>query len=274
MARPRAKIGKTPESFGIFSPGNYAGTDQGVDFSGSGPIPALGPGVVTDVGVTNGDIQGARDYFVVYQLTAGPFKGQHVYVAENFAPTVKVGQKLKLGQSVGQAPGNYPYIEVGFNQGGQGWSPVAALYPDPHGPKAAGDAMWKYIQGVIGLGPKVTGATGGVPGGDLPVTASAHEQSGPLRLGRERGGGIGYQDLPSAEGGSFSGPQQSGMQEGAFGSTNVDPLSLPLSPIQVNDIWQTLSSSANASPETRRLANFSYQLSQGTPSVLLPGGSM
>lgn len=151
------------KGFGIFSQANYAGTDQGVDFKGGGPIPALGSGVVTDVGKSS-IIEGGSYPYVIYRLTDGPYKDHFVYVAENFAPTVKKGTKLKLGQEVGKAVGSYPYIEVGFNKSGRGWNPVAPLNPNPHSPKAAGQTMWAYIQGVAKLHPGGGGVLGAVEG--------------------------------------------------------------------------------------------------------------
>jgi hypothetical protein len=153
------------KGFGVFTQGNYAGTDQGVDFKGAGSIPALGSGVVTDVGKSN-IIEGGSYPYLIYRLTDGPYKGHFVYVAESFVPTVKKGQKLKVGQVVGKASGTYPYIEVGFNKTGKGWNPLAPLYPNPHGAKPAGSAMWKYIQGVAKLHP------GGGGGGGLGSTLS------------------------------------------------------------------------------------------------------
>jgi hypothetical protein len=149
------------KGFGVFSDANYAGTDQGVDFKGTGPIPALGSGVVTDVGKAS-IIEGGTYPYVVYRLTSGPYKGHFVYIAENFVPTVKRGTKLKLGQEVGKAVGAYPYIEVGFNKTGRGWNPVAPLNPNPHSPKPAGEMMYSYIKGVAKLHPGtvISGAAG------------------------------------------------------------------------------------------------------------------
>lgn len=156
---PKKKTAK-PKNTGVFSQANYAGTDQGVDFRGAGPIPALASGVVTDVGRAS-IIEGQRVWYVIYRLLSGPYKGQYVYVAENFVPSVKKGQRLKAGQSVGRALGKFPYIEVGFNKTGNGWNPVASLYPNPHGAKPAGSKMWQYIQGVTGLHPGGSGGFGG-----------------------------------------------------------------------------------------------------------------
>jgi hypothetical protein len=138
-------------SWGIFSAGNYAGTDQGVDFRGSGQIPALGPATVTDVGSAH-IVEGGSYPYVVYRLNAGPYKGQYVYTAENFSPSVHKGQQVKQGQSIGRAQGKYPYIEIGFNKTPTGWNAVAPL----GGATAAGAAMKKYIYGLIGTAPPVT----------------------------------------------------------------------------------------------------------------------
>ena len=134
--------------WGVFSPSTYAGTDQGVDFTGSGPIPALAAGRVTAVR-SESIIEGGSYPVVAYQLEDGPYAGNYVYVAENFVPTVQVGQQVSPGQTVGVANGSYPYIEVGFASGPDG-SAAAPLYPDPHGPKPAGAAMWGYIQSLLG----------------------------------------------------------------------------------------------------------------------------
>jgi len=164
-----------PTGNGIFTTKNYAGTDQGVDFKGQGPIPALAAGKVTDVGKAN-IIEGGSYPYVVYQLDSGPYKGQFVYIAENFVPTVKRGQRLRPGQEVGKAVGSYPYIEIGFNKSGHGWNPVAPLNPNPHSPKAAGEKMKAYIYGVAGLNP---GGGGGILGG----VTSGLESAGSTALG-------------------------------------------------------------------------------------------
>jgi hypothetical protein len=66
--------------------------DMGADFGGSGPIYAIGDGVVTGAtGVTGGWPGGG---WITYQLTDGPAAGEVVYVAEDVRPTVVVGQKV------------------------------------------------------------------------------------------------------------------------------------------------------------------------------------
>jgi hypothetical protein len=66
--------------------------DQGVDYAAAGgsPVYALGNGIVTNLynsGWANG-------VFLVYQLTSGPAQGLYVYVAEDVAPAVSVGQQV------------------------------------------------------------------------------------------------------------------------------------------------------------------------------------
>lgn len=147
-------------SWGIFSTRDYAGVDQGVDFTGSGAIPALDAATVTYVG-SSPIIEGGTYPVVVYQLNAGPYKSHFVYVAENFTPSVKPGQHLKQGQAIGHAKGSYPYIEIGFNKTPQGWNAVAPL----GGASSAGQAMKRYIYGLVGTAPPVTIPAGGTATG-------------------------------------------------------------------------------------------------------------
>ena len=68
--------------------------DQGVDYAGrpGDPIYALGPGVVDQVFGGNSGWPGGG--WVSYRLTSGPARGQRVFVAEDVAPAVSVGQKV------------------------------------------------------------------------------------------------------------------------------------------------------------------------------------
>lgn len=162
------------QNWGIFHRNNYAGVDQGVDFSGSGDIPALGTGIVTDVGHSS-IIEGGTYPVVIYRLTSGPYKGQYVYVAENFIPKVKVGDKLSPGKSIGHAKGSYPYIEIGFNRQAQGWNPVAPLGTNPHGATSAGNQMLSFIDQLTGLQistPPTSSGGGGVAGVPSKVASS------------------------------------------------------------------------------------------------------
>ena len=59
--------------------------DQGVDYSGTGPIDALGPGRVVLVS-TDDTGWGNGNGWISYQLTAGTYAGDYVYVAEGITP--------------------------------------------------------------------------------------------------------------------------------------------------------------------------------------------
>lgn len=81
--------------------------DQGVDYTGSGPIFALGPGVIREV--HNSGWPGGT--FIAEQLTSGPDSGQYVYYAEGITPTVPIGTEVGARDVVGNINGS---IEVGW----------------------------------------------------------------------------------------------------------------------------------------------------------------
>jgi hypothetical protein len=101
----------------IYQHANFAGHDQGVDYRGTGSVPALADAVVTRVQANSG-WPGAggkgTGSIVVYKVTSGPYRGRHVYVAENITPRVKVGQRVSAGQPIAIAHGAYPYTESGW----------------------------------------------------------------------------------------------------------------------------------------------------------------
>jgi hypothetical protein len=89
--------------------------DQGVDFSGSGPVYALGDGIVTNAQSYNGGWGGG---WITYQLTDGPAQGLMVYVAEDVTPTVQVGQTVTAFTAVGTMYDGSEGIETGWAQPG------------------------------------------------------------------------------------------------------------------------------------------------------------
>jgi hypothetical protein len=89
--------------------------DEGVDYSGSGPIYALGDGIVTS---TTGNWPDGT--FISYRLTDGPAAGKIVYVAENVTPTVTVGQTVTLNTVVGMLHNASPGMEIGWAADGYG----------------------------------------------------------------------------------------------------------------------------------------------------------
>lgn len=88
---------------------------MGVDYGGSGPIYALGPGVITenDTSWAGGFGGTGRGTFIAERLTSGPLAGQYIYVAENINPVsgLHVGQRVTSGTILGNVTGG---IETGF----------------------------------------------------------------------------------------------------------------------------------------------------------------
>jgi hypothetical protein len=87
--------------------------DQGVDFSGAGPVYALGNGVVVSAIAYDAGWEGG---WVTYQLTSGADEGLVVYVAEDIRPTVQVGQQVTSSTVVGNMYEGGGGIETGWAQ--------------------------------------------------------------------------------------------------------------------------------------------------------------
>jgi len=91
--------------------------DQGVDYSGYGPIYAIGDGVVLSTG--NSGWPGGT--FISYRLSDGPAGGLVVYAAEDIYPLVSVGQSVTAGTVLGTVYEGPSGIETGWaNQSGDG----------------------------------------------------------------------------------------------------------------------------------------------------------
>jgi murein DD-endopeptidase MepM/ murein hydrolase activator NlpD len=86
--------------------------DMGVDFSGTGPIYAIGAGVVTNAEANNYGWPGGG--WITYQLTDGPAVGEVVYVAENVVPTVQAGQKVTPHTVIANMINGADGIETGW----------------------------------------------------------------------------------------------------------------------------------------------------------------
>jgi 3D (Asp-Asp-Asp) domain-containing protein len=101
--------------------------DMGVDYTGTGPIAALGAGTVTysqpaGTGWGPYSCSGGHGGAVVYRLDAGPDRGRYIYVAEGIIRTVAAGQQLRAGQQLASFTG---CIETGWASGA-GDQPMAA----------------------------------------------------------------------------------------------------------------------------------------------------
>ena len=98
--------------------------DQGVDFSGYGPIFAIGDGVV--LSVVNGGWPGGT--FICYRLTDGPANGLVVYAAEDISPEVQVGQQVTRNTAIGQLYGGPEGMETGWASPAADGVTMAAAY--------------------------------------------------------------------------------------------------------------------------------------------------
>jgi murein DD-endopeptidase MepM/ murein hydrolase activator NlpD len=97
----RAVSGLTPER-----------VDMGVDFNGTGPVYAIGAGVVTNEMANNGGWPGGG--WITYQLIDGPAVGEVVYVAEDITPAVQAGQKVTFRTVIGNMFSGGSGIETGW----------------------------------------------------------------------------------------------------------------------------------------------------------------
>jgi hypothetical protein len=143
--------------------------DQGVDYGGTGPIDALGPGRVVLVSSTDSG-WGNGDGWVSYQLTGGSYAGAYVYVAEGITPTVHQDQSLVAGQQIGTFNGHS--IEIGFALG-QGDLALAHSVYHEGADTAAGRAMDQLLVS-LGAPPghrDMTSCAGPCPilGGPIPA---------------------------------------------------------------------------------------------------------
>lgn len=146
--------------------------DMGVDYTGHGPLYAMGSGTITSV--KNAGWPGGT--FIGLHLDTGQF----MYYAENIIPHVHLGQRVHAGQLVGTAVGTYPFVEIGWAaspgtgqtlaaQAGQ-----AATGGDPGArPTAYGVNMSNLIKSLGGPAGITSGpVTGGIPANSgLPNTA-------------------------------------------------------------------------------------------------------
>ncbi len=169
-----AGVSPSGGGFGVLTSGNFAGVDQGVDYTGAGLVPALDKVTVTSVRRVS-IIEGGSYPLVGFRFDAGPYRGRYGYLMENFQPLVKKGQVVKKGQPLGRAKGSYPYIEYGFASGPSG-SPLAPLGSDPHAPTASGQAFLSYVESRAGTQVQ---PSSGKPSGPVVLTRGNTGTTGP-----------------------------------------------------------------------------------------------
>lgn len=88
-------------------------TDQGVDYSAKAGAPIRAIGNAKVLGITPDWYEGQP--YVYYRLEDGPQKGKVVYVAEQIAPSVRPGQRVRAGQTIGRYAPKGTGIETGYS---------------------------------------------------------------------------------------------------------------------------------------------------------------
>jgi hypothetical protein len=88
--------------------------DEGVDFTGAGPVYALGDAVITNASGSNWGWPGGG--WITYRLTSGPAAGLMVYVAEDIQPAVQAGQRVTASTVIGTMFEGGDGIETGWAQ--------------------------------------------------------------------------------------------------------------------------------------------------------------
>jgi murein DD-endopeptidase MepM/ murein hydrolase activator NlpD len=155
--------------------------DQGVDYSGYGPIYALGDGVVLS---TENRGWPGRSY-IAYELTSGPAAGLTVYAAEDIDPRVTVGQLVTSRTVLGTVYEGPNGIETGWADGGSGDTmAMAARQFDGTNSTAFGSNFSELLQSLGAPGGVLRGR---VPSGMLPAdwpswSAAAAAAAGEARL--------------------------------------------------------------------------------------------
>ena len=109
--------------------------DMGVDYSGSGPILALGRAKVV---LASDRLAGPESCWgktcvpppgdmIVYRLLDGRFAGKYVYVVENITIAVRPGQTVRAGEKIAILHPASPNLEIGWASG-RGVQTLAAAY--------------------------------------------------------------------------------------------------------------------------------------------------
>ena len=138
--------------------------DQGVDYCGSGPVYAIGEGVIENVyyaGWPSG-------VFIAYRLTHGAARGLVVFVAENVTPKVTVGERVSPTTELGVLHDAKTCLETGWANGAMpaGHAAGHAQY-NGRNSTAYGLNFSDFLQ-VLGVRPGLPQSYG--PAGTLPPT--------------------------------------------------------------------------------------------------------
>jgi len=140
--------------------------DMGVDYTGSGPLYALGSGTVVDL--YNSGWPGGT--FLCIKLA---ISGLYVYYAEDIKPLVSVGQHVTAGEYIANATGGSSGIEIGWAKApGLGATMAHQAGQDRLGRKQGDPGLYTCGYG-LAMNSLLTAL--GAPGGfiDNPIQGSA-----------------------------------------------------------------------------------------------------
>lgn len=126
--------------------------DMGVDYSGAGPILALGRAKVM---LATDKLAGPESCWgktcvpppgdmIVYRLLDGPYAGKYVYVCEHITISVKAGQTVRAGAQIATLHEGSPNLELGWATGNRAWTLAAARAHQGRGTDPGG---WSSIEG-------------------------------------------------------------------------------------------------------------------------------
>ncbi|MGH9070844.1 MAG: hypothetical protein ACRDX8_06690 [Acidimicrobiales bacterium] len=138
--------------------------DQGVDYSGYGPIYAVGDGTV--LSTTNSGWPGGT--FISYQLSDGPAAGLVVYAAEDIYPLVQPGQTVTANTPIGTMYEGPDGIETGWAEASGSGTSMANDYGQfSGGNSSAFGYNFSRFLGTVGApgGVLQSSPTGSLPGG-------------------------------------------------------------------------------------------------------------
>lgn len=114
--------------------------DEGQDFCGSGPLHAVGPGVIK--GLYSGWPGGV---YILEYLTAGSRAGQWIYYAESITPSSYVGEHVTSATVIGRVYNSRTCIEIGWGTGTQGVALASSHYREGV-PTAEGYSMQAFLR--------------------------------------------------------------------------------------------------------------------------------
>lgn len=125
--------------------------DMGVDYSGAGPILAVGRAKVVLAGDTFAGPESCWGKtcvpepgdMIVYRLLDGPFAGEYVYVVEHITVGVKAGEIVRAGQRIATLHEGSPNLEIGWASGRGVWTLAAARGHQAHGDPGG----WSSVEG-------------------------------------------------------------------------------------------------------------------------------